>query len=337
MTELLEIDDLVIDYIAAGKTQRALDGATLKIATGETLGIAGESGSGKSTLAAAVGGLLPTAARYIDGKVRLAGQSVIGCSDKDIRNLRREHLGYVFQDPIGSLDPTMRVGRQLALVLGGRPGDSEIAEHLERVRLEDVRRVALAYPHQLSGGMAQRVAIAIAMAKQPHLLIADEPTAALDAQVRGEILNVIFGLAAGASTSIMMLSHDLPGLARHCSRIAVMYGGTVVEEGPAHEVMDRPGHPYTIALSKALPANVPLGARLVSIPGQPPVLTGASTGCSFAPRCAFAIERCTRERPQPIAVGARTVLCHRAVELSATAAADGALEQRPSFPNQVTA
>lgn len=304
---LLAVRNLVIDYAET----RALDGADLDLARGETLGLVGESGSGKSTLGAAVGRLLPRTAQRTEGEVLVAGEPVFDLPPGALRRLRKKHLGFVFQDPIASLDPTMRAGDQLRLVLG-RGGD--VGFHLGRVKLDEAR-VARAYPHQLSGGMAQRVAIAMAMATSPELLVADEPTAALDSQVREEVLNVVFSLAAEAGTSILWLSHDLPAVARRCDQVAVMYGGRVVERGPARDVLGRPAHPYTAALAGSAPAAAPLGVRLEPVPGRPPVLKGPSPGCAFAPRCAFAEERCEHERPEPVRVREQDVLCHRATEL----------------------
>ncbi|MGN9841127.1 ABC transporter ATP-binding protein [Nonomuraea sp. H19] len=304
---LLAVRNLVIDYAET----RALDGADLDVAQGESVGLVGESGSGKSTLGSAVGRLLPRTARRTDGEVVVAGEPVFDLPAGKLRNLRKQHLGFVFQDPIASLDPTMRVGDQLRLVLGR---GADVRFHLGRVKLDD-RRVLRAYPHQLSGGMAQRVAIAMAMATSPGLLVADEPTAALDSQVREEVLNVVFSLAADAGTSTLWLSHDLPAVARRCDRVAVMYGGRVVERGPAREVLGRPAHPYTAALAGSAPAAAAFGVRLEPVPGRPPVLTGPSPGCAFAPRCAFAVERCDHERPGPVRVREQDVLCHRAVEL----------------------
>ncbi|MEV0385923.1 ABC transporter ATP-binding protein [Nonomuraea sp. NPDC050643] len=305
---LLSVRNLVIDY---AKT-RALDGADLELAQGETVGLVGESGSGKSTLGSAVGRLLPRSALRTEGEVVLAGEPVFDLPPGRLRHLRKRHLGFVFQDPIASLNPTMRVGAQLRLVLG-RGGD--VGFHLGRVRLDDAR-VTRAYPHQLSGGMAQRVAIAMAMATSPELLVADEPTAALDSQVREEVSDMVFSLAAEAGTSILWLSHDLPAVARRCDRVAVMYGGRVVENGPAREVLGNPVHPYTAALAGASPAAAAHGTRLEPVPGRPPVLTGPAPGCAFAPRCPFAVERCEHERPEPVRVRDQHVLCHRAEELA---------------------
>ncbi|MCK2220178.1 ABC transporter ATP-binding protein [Actinomadura sp. ATCC 31491] len=309
---LLTVRNLVIDYPGT----RALDGADLDLAQGETLGLVGESGSGKSTLGAAVGRLLPPSARRGEGEVLVAGEPVFDLPAKRLRHLRRRHLGFVFQDPIASLDPTKRVGAQLRLVLG-RGGDP--AFHLGRVRLADPR-VARSYPHQLSGGMAQRVALALAMAGSPELLVADEPTAALDSQVREEVSDVVFALAAEAGTSILWLSHDLPAVARRCDRVAVMYGGRVVERGPAREVLGRPAHPYTAALARSSPAAAAPGVRLAPVPGPPAGARRPAPGCAFAPRCAFAVERCAHERPAPVRVREQDVLCHRAAEPAVRAA-----------------
>jgi peptide/nickel transport system ATP-binding protein len=301
----LEIDALEVDY---DNGVRALDGATLTVSAGETVGIVGESGSGKSTLGAAVGGRSPATATITAREVRVDGQAVHRLRPKEVRELRRNRLGFVFQEPIGSLDPTMRVGKQMSLALGGK---GAVLEHLERVRLDDPVRVARSYPHQLSGGMAQRVAIALAMAGEPEILVADEPTAALDAQIREDVLDVIFSLAAAAGTTILWLSHDLPAVGRHCSRIAVMYGGRVVESGAATDVLNAPRHPYTAALVRAVPAAAVAGERLASIPGQPPVLTGPADGCAFAPRCPDAVESCSTSRPPLVRLSDRDVLCLR--------------------------
>jgi peptide/nickel transport system ATP-binding protein len=305
MTPLLEVDGLEVDY---ENGVRALDGATLTVSAGETVGIVGESGSGKSTLGSAVGGLLPSSARISGGVIRVDGAAVDRLRPKELRALRRDRLGFVFQEPIGSLDPTMRVGKQVALALRGR---GDVLYHLERVRLSDPARVARSYPHQLSGGMAQRVAIAMAMACEPEILVAVEPTAALDAQIRDDVLDVIFSLAAESGTTILWLSHDLPAVGKRCARIAVMYGGRVVESGTAADVLGAPRHPYTAALVRAVPRAAAEGERLASIPGQPPVLTGPADGCAFAPRCPDALDLCGT-RPPLVVTDDRDVLCHRA-------------------------
>ncbi|GAB3468552.1 ABC transporter ATP-binding protein [Actinophytocola sediminis] len=314
MKAILEIDDLVVDYESGGRTVRALDGAALRVAPGETVGIVGESGSGKSTLGVAVGGLLPSSASVVGGEVRIAGAAVHRLPAKELRALRRNRLGFVFQEPIGTLDPTMPVGRQMALALRGHGTRADVLAHLDRVRLADPARVARSYPHQLSGGMAQRVAIAMAMACEPEILVADEPTAALDSQIREDVLDVIFTLTAEVGTTILWLSHDLTAVGKRCSRVVVMYGGRIVESGSADGVLRAPRHPYTAALVRAVPGVAGEGERLVSIPGQPPVLTGSVEGCAFAPRCPEVLDSCGTHRPALSSVRDRDVLCHRADE-----------------------
>ncbi|MFF1946339.1 ABC transporter ATP-binding protein [Rhodococcus qingshengii] len=308
----LEIDDLVVDYTTRHGTIRALDGASLSVESGQTIAIVGESGSGKSTLGSVVGRLLPRNASITRGSVRVGGTELRTLSNREIVAVRRTALGFIPQDPIGSLDPTLRIGRQMALVLRqlGRPSTTaDLEHHLESVKLRDPQRVLRSYPSQISGGMAQRVAVAMAMARQPRVLIADEPTAALDAQVREEVLTLIFSLAAENGTAVLWLSHDLAAVSRWCSKVAVMYGGRVVEEGPSSAVLTLPSHPYTAALVSAIPGTVGDGVRLKSIPGSPPILTGAATGCAFAGRCDHADNSCFEIRPEAIDIGAQRSLC----------------------------
>ncbi len=262
---MLEIDDVVIDYLKADRTTvRALDGATLRVRPGETVGIVGESGSGKSTLGSLIGRLLPGNAVYTRGSVRVEGEDVLSLGRDGLRALRRECLGFIPQDPISALDPTMRIGRQLTLALRGTvpTGDADLVALLERVRMRDPERVLRLFPHEVSGGMAQRIVIAMTMARRPRVLIADEPTAALDSNVRGEVTRLLFELAADAGSTVLWLSHDLRSVGRWCGRVAVMYAGRVVEDGPARQVLEQPEHPYTIALAAADPARVRPGDRI---------------------------------------------------------------------------
>lgn len=315
----LEIDDVAVEFTTGSGRVRALDGATLTVQPGISVAIVGESGSGKSTLASLVGRLQPRSAEIVRGTVRVDGLDVMGMDVGALRELRRTTLGMVPQDPIGSLDPTLRVGRQLQLVLrqAGRDARNEARiALLEAVRIDDPPRVLRLYPHQLSGGMAQRVAIAIAMCRSPRLLIADEPTAALDAQVREDVIRVMFEQAHATGTTILWLSHDLPTVGRWCDEVAVMYAGRTVEQGPADTVLGSPVHPYTRALAAADPSRVPRGARLASIAGVPPVLQDAADGCAFAPRCGYVTDGCRTTRPEPAIVGERTHLCLRAEELA---------------------
>lgn len=315
MTPLLVVDDVVTEYQTPHRTVRALDGASLSVERGETVGVVGESGSGKSTLGLLVGRLLPSIASHPRGRVMVDGDSVLELPASRIARLRAEKLAFIPQDPVGSLNPTLRIGRQLKLALPGRPtARADLVRQLDRVQINDPERVLRLYPHEISGGMAQRVVVAMAMARRPSLLIADEPTASLDGQVREEIHRLVFGLAAEAGTTILWLSHDLHAVSRWCERVAVMYGGRVVEDGLTKDVLGAPRHPYTIALSTSDPARTPPGERLVAISGSPPVLTPESEGCAFAPRCGSATADCRTDRPAPVAVAARTVLCHYATD-----------------------
>ncbi|WP_308798896.1 ABC transporter ATP-binding protein [Agromyces silvae] len=263
---VLEVRDLVVEYQTGGTVVRALDGANLVVGAGETVGLVGESGSGKSTLGSVIGRLLPGNATYPRGSVHVEGQDVLALDRDEIRALRRDCLGFIPQDPVAALDPTMRVGRQLELALRGLPtARADLVGHLERVRMRDPERVLRLFPHEISGGMAQRVMIAITMARAPRVLVADEPTAALDSNVRGEVTKLIFGLAKDAGTTVLWLSHDLRSVGRWCERVAVMYGGKVVEDGPAARVLGSPTHPYTKALAAADPALAAPGQRIETV------------------------------------------------------------------------
>ena len=315
MSVLLSVRNLVVEYTTQGGSVRALDGTDLELLAGETLGVVGESGSGKSTLGAAIGRILPEGARCDSGDIVLGNVSVFGSSDSRIREMRRRDLGFVFQNPMTSLDPTMRVGRQVALALGGAAGRAEVEALLLKVGLPDGPQVSRSYPHQLSGGMAQRVAIAMAIARGPRLLIADEPTASLDTSVRDQILDLLLSLREQTGASLIVLSHDLHMVAKHCDRVAVMYGGRIVEDGRSGAVFGRPRHPYTSALMGSAPGSEDPDGALRPIAGMPPVLWGRSDSCSFAPRCASANEACRTQRPVAREMDGRLIVCGRAGEI----------------------
>ena len=255
MTPVVDIRDLVVSYATDDGVTRAVDGVCLSIARGESVGIVGESGSGKSTLGMAIGRLLAPNATLEAGDIVFDGRSVGRCDAAELRALRRHSLGFVFQNPMSALDPTMRIGRQVALAIGGEPEAAAICALLERVGLDDAPSVARRFPHELSGGMAQRVVIGLAIARRPALLIADEPTASLDASIQGLILDLLLALCRDTGTSLVILSHDLRMVARRCRRVAVMYGGRVVEAGDSREVFAAPAHPYTRALIRAAAGN----------------------------------------------------------------------------------
>jgi oligopeptide/dipeptide ABC transporter ATP-binding protein len=312
---LLEVCALGIEYLTQAGPVRALDGVDLQIDARSSVGIVGESGSGKSTLGLAIGRLLPTSTRRTDGDLRVAGRSVFKLSDTALRLLRRQQLGFIFQNPMTALDPTMRVRQQLRRA---NPDSRErrIPELLAEVGLSDVDRVAASFAHELSGGMAQRVAIALAIARGPALLIADEPTASLDVMVREDVLSLLLDLKVRLGTCLVLLSHELHVVAKRCEVVAVMYGGRVVEYGTASLLFAQPRHPYTRALLRAAPGQERQGQRLEPIAGAPPILRAPAPGCSFAPRCSFAIERCRKERPQRRIYDGRQILCHRAEDVA---------------------
>ena len=310
MSALVRARDLVVDYDTPRGVVRALDGASFALPPGRSLGLVGESGSGKSTLGLAIGRLLPANARRAGGDLEVDGSSVFTRDDDGIRALRRDLLGFVFQSPMAALDPTMRIGRQVAFACGEHPAAGRVPELLRQVGLPE--RVAHAHAHELSGGMAQRAVIAMAIARHPRLLVADEPTAALDTSLRAQILDLLVALKNESGAALVLLSHELPVVARVCDSIGVMYGGRVVEFGDSARVFADPLHPYSAALMATAQERARPGERLAPIPGMPPVLTGPSDGCSFAPRCALADDRCRSERPALRPVAGRLAACHHA-------------------------
>jgi peptide/nickel transport system ATP-binding protein len=314
---LVEVRDLTIAYKSVERSVLALDGAELTIETDESLAIVGESGSGKSTLGMAIGRLLPPEARRLNGDLIYEGRSVFTASDEEVRSLRRDQLGFIFQSPMAALDPTMRVGRQIALAIGGRPELADIAALLERAELSDPERIMRSFPHQLSGGMAQRVVIAMAIARGQRLLIADEPTASLDASIRDRVMATLSRLRRESSAGLVILSHDLHMVGRHAERLAVMYAGRVVETGPSAHVLRSPAHPYTRALMTAVAGSAGRGVRLEPIPGAPPVVTVRAENCAFAPRCLARQSLCFERRPETRRVQDRIVACHFAEQILA--------------------
>lgn len=305
----LEASEVVVDYSTAEGIVRSLDGATIQIESGAITAVVGESGSGKTTLGLAVGRLLPANARYTGGDLRVLGRAVLTTSDSHVRSLRRDALGYVFQNPVASLNPTLRIGRQMALASGDGLTRQRLGDALADVGLADVDRVLQAFPHELSGGMAQRVGIAMALMSDPRLLVADEPTAAVDATQRARILELLVERCQDGGRTLLLLTHDLRNVAHWCTHVAVMYAGRVVEYGPAADVLREPHHPYTRALVAAMPGDERLGQRLRAIPGVPPVLRAQSPGCAFSARCTSALPRCPETRPTYSSIGGRSLCC----------------------------
>ncbi len=318
MTAILEARDLDLAYESDSGRVVALDSLDLTVAAGETLAIVGESGSGKSTLGLAVGRLLPREALHLGGSLTLAGQPVFTAGPETLRRLRRETLGFVFQNPMSALDPTMRIGQQLARACGGgRVQRQRLVELLRRAELEAPEQLLRRYPHELSGGMAQRVVIAMATARGPALLVADEPTASLDVSIRAKVMATLLALQRDAGAGLIVLTHDLHLAARHCQRLAVMYAGRIVEIGPSAAVLSRPGHPYTKGLLAAAAGTEAPGEALVPIPGLPPLLRRSAADCSFHPRCPYAERRCRELRPAARTLGRKQVACHFAERLMA--------------------
>ncbi len=313
----LELRDLRVGYRARGMDQLVLRGVSLAIAPGETYGLVGESGCGKSTAAFAALRALPRNGFIRDGRVLVDGQDVTALDGAALRRLRLTKVSMVYQDPGRALNPSMTIARQLAEVyeaVGVRRAEAlQRAEAmLAKVRIPGTSRVMAAFPHQLSGGMQQRVVIAMALAKNPKLLVLDEPTTGLDATVEAEVLDLIAALRGEFATSVLFISHNLAIIERMCDRVGVLYAGSLIEEGSATELLARPLHPYTMRLLRCLPAagRRKSDGRLDTIPGFLPPPGSVVTGCVFAPRCDFADAICRSTAPPVHRAGARFALCH---------------------------
>ena len=296
MTEFaLNIRDLVFEF--SNGAVRALDGVDLKVPAGSILGIVGESGSGKSTLGFAAGRLMPDGVVPSQGQLEMMGEDIWSLSIDRMRQIRQHELRYIFQDPIATLDPTKKIEWQLQNAIPEDVSRDDVIQVLKDVGLPDPKQVASAWPHELSGGMAQRVVIAMALLGSPKVIIADEATSALDASVRIRVLDLLRDLSRKRGITLLLISHDLWAVRRFCDDIAIMYGGRVVEHGPAKEVFKKPAHPYTQALIGATAGHEKPGEVLATIQGIPPLLNGAAEGCAFAPRCTHAKPDCAKKRP----------------------------------------
>ena len=310
---LLQVTDLRMHIHTRRGAVKAVDGVSFALYEGETLGIVGESGSGKSMLCLSVIGLLPHGARVVDGSVTLSGRELTGLSARELRDVRGSQIAFIPQDPNTSLDPVFTVGSQLreTLALDGlrSKGATERAtELLKSVRIAAPTERLRSIPYELSGGTKQRVAGAIALARSPRVLIADEPTTALDVTTQAAYLRLLRDLQRSHGLSIMLVTHDLGVVASACDRVAVMYAGRIVETGPVRDVLERPQHPYTRALVAATPPIDERLDRLAVIEGQPPALHDVPPGCPFAPRCDERVERCG-ELPLLVGSGDRAVAC----------------------------
>jgi oligopeptide/dipeptide ABC transporter ATP-binding protein len=329
---VLDIEDLCVELSIGGTWVPALTSVSLAIRRGETLGLVGESGSGKSLTALAIAGLLPDNARVVRGSVRLNGDEVLGKTEPELNRLRARSVALVFQNPTSYLNPVLRVGEQIAeifdmnpelLATAGRGAPRSRRERrreawrrsveaLRLVRIPDPDRVAARYPFELSGGMQQRAVIAMALVRQPDLVIADEITTALDVTVQAQILSLLSELRRTIGMTLLLITHDMGIVAQLADRVAVMYSGSVVESADAGSLFRAAKHPYSRALLETVPTIHGAETVFRPIPGAMPALTDPPPGCRFHPRCPEAFDECSRLRPEPLALGpAHVVACHR--------------------------
>ena len=321
---LLEITDLQTHFFTGGKALKAVDGVSLSIEAGEVLAVVGESGCGKSVTAFSILGLVPNPpGRIVGGSIRFEGRELVGLAPRDMRALRGSRIGMIFQEPMTSLNPALTVGEQIGEVLvqhrgmTRRQAMTRAAELLELVRVPDPQRRVADYPHRLSGGMRQRVMIAMAIACEPRLLIADEPTTALDVTVQAQVLELLLSIRERFGMAILLITHDLGVVAETADRVAVMYAGRKIEEAATASLFAAPQHPYTRGLLAASPEIEPGDtstgrgrARLTEIPGMVPALDAMPAGCRFAPRCTEAMPRCHAAAPALLPHAAGLVACH---------------------------
>ncbi|MET0652157.1 MAG: ABC transporter ATP-binding protein, partial [Hyphomicrobiaceae bacterium] len=325
-TPLLDISDLTVEYATPNGPLRAVNDVSLRVDQGETLALVGESGSGKSTIAAAIVDLLRNEAATITGQLVFKGRDIVAASAEERRALNGKHIGIVFQDPFTSLNPSLTIGVQVAepliqhLRLSSSDAMQRAISSLGDVGLPDPASLVRAYPHQLSGGMQQRVLIATALVCNPELLILDEPTTALDVTVEAQILDLLDQLRKHRRLGMIYITHNLGVVSRIADRVCVLYAGQVLETGGKSHILGRPVHPYTKGLLASLPslAVTDRAARLSAIPGQFPDLTKPVQGCVFAARCPFAEERCRTDRQEIVEADGRRLRCWKASALADT-------------------
>ena len=312
---LLQVKNLVVEFPGRRGTLRALDDISFEIAPGEILGVVGESGAGKSLTGASIIGLLEPPGRVASGQILLQGQRIDNLSHDAMRSIRGRKIGAIFQDPLTSLNPLYSIGRQLIETIRTHLPVSE-AQARERAigLLQDTGIPAAAeridhYPHQFSGGMRQRVVIALALAAEPQLIVADEPTTALDVSIQAQIITLLKRICKDRGAAVMLITHDMGVIAETCDRVAVMYAGRIAEIGPVHDVINRPAHPYTEGLMASIPDMTQDRERLNQIDGAMPRLNAIPSGCAFNPRCTRTFERCTRDRPELISAGSTRAAC----------------------------
>ena len=312
---LLEVRHLRVEFPTRRGTLLALDDVSFEIAPGEVLGVVGESGAGKSLTGASIIGLLEPPGRVAGGEIVFDGRRIDNLSHEQMRAIRGREIGAIFQDPLTSLNPLYTVGRQLVeTIQTHRPVSTQEARARAIRLLQDTGIPAAEaridhYPHQFSGGMRQRVVIALALAAEPRLIVADEPTTALDVSIQAQIIALLKRLCREHGAAVMLVTHDMGVIAETCDRVAVMYAGRIVEIGPVHDVIHAPAHPYTAGLMGSIPAMDQDRERLQQIEGAMPRLNAIPPGCAFNPRCPKAVERCRRERPDLAVAGATRAAC----------------------------
>jgi peptide/nickel transport system ATP-binding protein len=324
MSALLEVRDLAAHFFTRAGIVKAVDGVSFDVGAGEVVGLVGESGSGKSVTGLSILGLIDPPGRIVGGSVRLAGQELVGLEPEKLRALRGQRLAMVFQDPMSVLNPVLTIATQMRLALEAHGRVSRgiartrSVEALTAVRIPDAAQRLDAYPHQFSGGMRQRVAIAIALLHKPALIICDEPTTALDVSIQAQILTEMRGLVRDLGMALIWISHDLATVSSLASRILVMYAGRLIEEGPTAAVLRNPRHPYSRGLLQSLPLRAEPGRELAQIPGSAPSLLRLPEGCAFRPRCPEATDLC-RQPPMLERHGVRAYRCHHPLTAEAPA------------------
>jgi peptide/nickel transport system ATP-binding protein len=312
---LLEVRNLRVDFPTRRGTLLALDDVSFSIAPGEILGVVGESGAGKSLTGAAIIGLLEPPGRIAGGQILLGGQRIDDLPYEAMRKIRGRQIGAIFQDPLTSLNPLYTIGRQLTeTILTHLPVSEDEARQraiklLQETGIQAAEQRLDQYPHQFSGGMRQRVVIALALAAEPRLIVADEPTTALDVSIQAQIISLLKRLCKDHGAAVMLVTHDMGVIAETCDRVAVMYAGRIVEVGPVADVIHRPSHPYTVGLMGSIPSMDGDRERLAQIDGAMPRLNSIPQGCAFNPRCPKVFERCKTERPDLLEAGPTRAAC----------------------------
>ncbi len=315
VSPLLEVKNLRVEFPTRRGTLLALDDISFDIAPGEILGVVGESGAGKSLTGASIIGLLEPPGRVAGGEIRFDGRRIDHLSREEMRHIRGRQIGAIFQDPLTSLNPLYTIGRQLTETIRTHLPVSEAEARQRAIKLLQETGIPAAeqridqYPHQFSGGMRQRVVIALALAAEPKLIVADEPTTALDVSIQAQIISLLKRLCKEHGAAVMLVTHDMGVIAETCDRVAVLYAGRVAEIGPVHEVIHRPAHPYTQGLMGSIPAMDEDRERLLQIDGAMPRLNAIPPGCAFNPRCPKATDRCRRDRPELMDAGATRAAC----------------------------